>query len=126
MRLVESLKTKQFIVTFLKNDTFLLLYLSNQIYCSKNIHLNSLNSSRGGGGYGISVYMYVFAIHSLYTRKQCGELLRFVASVCASRWENLRLDTEVGLELTLNFVERHSYERLHCVSISFNEYNIFI
>ena len=50
MRLVESLKTKQFIVTFLKNDTFLLLYLSNQIYCSKNIHLNSLNSSRGGGG----------------------------------------------------------------------------
>ena len=33
-------KTKQSIVTFLKNDRFLLFCLSNQIYCSKNIDLN--------------------------------------------------------------------------------------
>ena len=38
IRLAESIKTKQSIFTFIKNDRFLLC-LSNQIYCSKNIHL---------------------------------------------------------------------------------------
>ena len=38
--LAESIKTKQPIVTFLKNNRFLLLRLSNQIYCSKNILLD--------------------------------------------------------------------------------------
>ena len=33
-------KIKQSILTSLKKDRFLLLCLSNQIYCSKNIHLN--------------------------------------------------------------------------------------
>ena len=38
IRLAESKKKKQCIVTFLKNNRFLLLCLSNQIYFSKNIH----------------------------------------------------------------------------------------
>ena len=41
IRLAESIKTKQSIdIIFLKNDRFLLLCLSNQIYWSKNILLN--------------------------------------------------------------------------------------
>ena len=40
IRLVESTKTKRSFVTFLKNDRFLLLYLFNQIYRSKNILLD--------------------------------------------------------------------------------------
>ena len=35
IRLAESIKTKRSIVTFLKSDRFLLLCLSNRIYCSK-------------------------------------------------------------------------------------------
>ena len=34
---IESIKTKQCIVTFLKIEKFVLLCLSNQIYCSKKL-----------------------------------------------------------------------------------------
>ena len=44
IRLAESTKTKPSIVTFRKNDIFLLIYLSNQIWCSKNILLNRLKA----------------------------------------------------------------------------------
>ena len=39
IRLAELIKTKRSIVTFLENDKFILLCLSNQIYCSKYIRL---------------------------------------------------------------------------------------
>ena len=46
IRLAESIKTKRSNVTFLKDENFLLLCLSNQIYYSKNILLDCEKSLR--------------------------------------------------------------------------------